>query len=236
MTIADSSMRDIQSAVSGKQISAMSVVDACLAKIKASDARLNCFTHLATDSARAQAREIDQKVARGDSVGALAGVPFGVKDLFDVAGEVTHAGAKLRLTEPAAEETATLVTRLRAADAIYIGRLNMDEFAYGFATVNAHFGTTRNPYDTDRLAGGSSGGSAASVAAGYLPLTLGSDTNGSVRVPASLCGLFGLRPTHESLPMQGVFPFVEQLDTVGPFTQTLGDMVMAYRALANRPA
>lgn len=236
MTVADSSMRDIQSAVSGKEISAMSVVDTCLARIKASDAHLNCFTHLATDSARAQAREIDQKVARGDSVGALAGVPFGVKDLFDVAGEVTHAGARVRLTEPAAEEDATLVARLKAADAIYIGRLNMDEFAYGFATVNAHFGTTRNPYDTDRLAGGSSGGSAASVAAGLLPLTLGSDTNGSVRVPASLCGLFGLRPTHEALPMQGVFPFIEQLDTVGPFTQTLGDMVMAYRALANRPA
>ena len=234
--MARASIREIQAAVRSKEVSAAGIVDSCLAKIDACDAHLRCFTHLATDSARAQAMDIDHRIAQGADIGALAGVPFAVKDLFDVAGEVTHAGAKLRLAEPPAETDAPLVARLKAADAIYLGRLNMDEFAYGFATVNAHFGTTRNPHDPDRLAGGSSGGSAASVAADLVPLTLGSDTNGSVRVPASLCGLFGLRPTHGSLSMQGVFPFVDPLDTVGPFTQSLDDMKLAFRTLSTQPA
>lgn len=223
---------DIANAVASGTVRATDIVEACLARIAARNSDLICFVETDANAARTAARALDDKIARGEPVGPLAGVPFAVKDLFDVQGEVTKAGAKLRETEPPASKDASLVARLKAAGAIYVGRLNMDEFAYGFATVNANYGTTRNPYDTERLAGGSSGGSASAVAAGLVPISLGSDTNGSVRVPASLCGLFGLRPTHNALPMDGVFPFVEQLDTVGPFTRTLEDLVTTHRVLA----
>lgn len=235
MRMKTASIREIRAAISSGHMSATEIVEACFENIKAHNPGLNCFTHLSETVARAAAQSLDQRIAKGDSIGPLAGVPFAVKDLFDVAGEVTKAGAQLRAAAPPAKTDADLVARLKAADAIYLGRLNMDEFAYGFATVNANFGTTRNPYDPNRLAGGSSGGSAAAVAAGLVPMTLGSDTNGSVRVPASLCGLFGLRPTHGRLPMQGVFPFVEQLDTAGPFAQTIDDLATTYRVLASTP-
>ncbi len=226
----------IAAAVQCGEVSATEIVERTLSRIHAQDPTLNGFTSVAETTARAMASEIDARIAKGLVVGPLAGVPFAAKELFDVEGEVTTAGAKLRRSAHTATRDAPLVARLKAAGAIYLGRLNMDEFAYGFATVNAHFGTTLNPYDPERLAGGSSGGSAAVVAAGLVPITLGSDTNGSVRVPASLCGLFGLRPTHDTLPMDGVFPFVEQLDTVGPFTRTLDDLAAAYRILADTPA
>lgn len=227
---------EIAHAVTGGAVRTSDIVEACLARIAGRNAELICFVETDAHAARAAARALDEKIARGEPVGPLAGVPFAVKDLFDVQGEVTKAGAKLRETEPRANKDAPLVARLKAADAIYVGRLNMDEFAYGFATVNANYGTTRNPYDTERLSGGSSGGSASAVAAGLVPISLGSDTNGSVRVPASLCGLFGLRPTHAALPMAGVFPFVAQLDTVGPFTRTLDDLIAAHRVLAGTRA
>jgi len=170
-------------------------------------------------------------VAAGGDPGPLAGVPFGVKDLFDVAGLPTTAGAGVRRDAAPAVADAEAVRRLEAAGAVLVATLNMDEFAYGFATVNAAYGTTRNPHDTERLAGGSSGGSAAAVAGGLLPLTLGSDTNGSIRVPAALCGIFGLRPTHGALSLQGAFPFVDRLDVIGPFTRSVGDLGLAWAAL-----
>ena len=169
-----------------------------------------------------------------DDTAGLAGVPFAVKDLFDVAGYPTTAGAVLRREVPPAHTDATVVGRLRAAGAVLVGTCNMDEFAYGFATVNAHYGTTRNPHDLERLAGGSSGGSAAAVAAGLVPLALGSDTNGSIRVPAALCGVYGLRSTHGALPVGGVFPFVEALDVPGPLADSLGLLRTAYEVMAGR--
>ncbi|ESQ79078.1 AtzE family amidohydrolase [Asticcacaulis sp. YBE204] len=187
----------------------------------------NAFTRM-FDSPLDDAQAVDE----GRITGPLAGVPFAVKDLFDVAGQVTTAGARLRIGAPAAVQDAEAVRRMKAAGAILIGTLNMDEFAYGFATVNAHFGTTRNPHDPERLAGGSSGGSAASVAAGFVPLSLGSDTNGSVRVPASLCGVWGMRPADEAIPLDGVFPFVELLDAVGPFARTSRDLKVLYEVLS----
>lgn len=225
---------DIAKAVSTGEALAVDVVTNALEEIAHQDADLTCFVSVTADEALKAARAIDERIARGEKLGALVGVPFAVKDLFDVEGEITKAGAKMREGAAPAKQDASLVTRLKAADAICLGRLNMDEFAYGFATVNANYGTTKNPHDPGRLAGGSSGGSAASVAAGMLPLTLGSDTNGSIRVPASLCGLFGLRPTHDSLPMDGVFPFVDRLDTVGPFTRTLQDLEAAHWVLADK--
>jgi len=167
----------------------------------------------------------------------LAGVPFAVKDLFDVAGLTTTAGAAIRIDAAPATRDAKVVRRLKQAGAVLVGTTNMDEFAYGFATVNAHFGTTRNPHDVQRLAGGSSGGSAAAVAAGLVPFSLGSDTNGSIRVPAALCGIYGLRSTHGQVPLEGVFPFVDALDVAGPFARSLDMLqtvheVMAEAALA----
>jgi len=214
------------------KVLAEDLVRRTLADIRHRDTAFTAFTHLFDDEATARARAVDAGVRAGKTPGPLAGVPFAVKDLFDVAGYPTTAGALMRVDAPAAVRDAEVVRRLKAAGAILIGTLNMDEYAYGFATVNAHFGTTRNPHDVTRLAGGSSGGSAAAVAAGMVPLTLGSDTNGSIRVPASLCGVWGLRPGDGAIPLDGVFPFVEALDTIGPFTRTLGDLRSAYEVLA----
>lgn len=162
----------------------------------------------------------------------LCGVPFGVKDLFDLEGLSTTAGSAARRNAPPAARDAEAVRRLRAAGAVPVATLNMDEYAYGFATINAHWGTTCNPHDLTRLAGGSSGGSAAAVAGGLLPFTLGSDTNGSIRVPAALCGVWGLKPTHGTLPMEGVFPFVESFDDIGPFTRSASDLILIHAILA----
>ncbi|GAE61716.1 hypothetical protein XPN_3622 [Xanthomonas arboricola pv. pruni MAFF 301427] len=167
--------------------------------------------------------------------GALAGVPFVVKDLFDVAGQVTTAGAVMRAQCAPASRDAAVVQRLSDAGAVLVGTANMDEFAYGFATVNAHYGTTANPHDHRHLAGGSSGGSAAAVAAGLVPFALGSDTNGSIRVPAALCGVYGLRPTHGALPLDGVFGFVDALDVVGPFASSIADLRRVHEVMLGRP-
>ncbi|KQN74572.1 AtzE family amidohydrolase [Sphingomonas sp. Leaf62] len=194
--------------------------------------RLNAATRLLRQRALADAARVDAAVAAGRDPGPLAGVPFAVKDLFDVAGEPTTAGARQRATAPAATRDAPVVARLCAAGAVLVATTNMDEFAYGFSTENAHFGTTRNPHDPDRLAGGSSGGSAALVGAGLVPLALGSDTNGSIRVPASLCGIYGLRPTFGAVPVEGVYPFVERLDTVGWFVRSVEDLAIAHAVMA----
>ncbi|MEK9211046.1 AtzE family amidohydrolase [Sphingomonas sp. 2378] len=192
---------------------------------------LNAATRLLRDHALADAERVDAVVAARGDPGPLAGVPFAVKDLFDIAGETTTAGARQRADAPAATGDAEVVARLRAAGAVLVATTNMDEFAYGFSTENAHYGTTRNPHDPERLAGGSSGGSAALVGAGLVPLALGSDTNGSIRVPASLCGIYGLRPTFGALSVEGVYPFVERLDTVGCFARSPEDLAVAHQVM-----
>ena len=210
---------------------AVEIVDRALGAICARNGDLGAFTRVFVDEARAAARQIDVSVAEGKDPGPLAGVPFAVKDLFDVAGMTTTAGATLRRNAPAAVIDAEVVSRMKAKGAVLVGTCNMDEFAYGFATVNAAFGTTRNPHDPTRLAGGSSGGSAAAVGAGLVPIALGSDTNGSIRVPASLCSVYGLRPTHGHLNVAGAFPFVDSLDVVGSFATTLDDLVLSFEAM-----
>lgn len=192
-------------------------------------------TRLLAARALDEADRVDAMLAAGQDPGVLAGVPYGVKDLFDVAGEVTTAGSAVRAQAAPASHDAEAVRRLRAAGAVLVATLNMDEFAYGFATINARHGTTRNPHDPARLAGGSSGGSAAVVAAGHLAFALGSDTNGSIRVPASLCGLYGLKPTHADLPLEGTFPFAHSFDDIGPFTGSLADMRAIWSVLSARP-
>jgi len=193
-----------------------------------------CVTRILEDRALRDAADVDAIVANGGDPGPLAGVPFGVKDLFDVAGIPTTAGAAMRADAAPAATDAEAITRLKAAGAVLVATLNMDEYAYGFATINAAYGTTCNPHDPARLAGGSSGGSAAAVAGGLLPLTLGSDTNGSIRVPAALCGLYGLKPTHGGLPMAGAFPFVDSFDDIGPFATSVADLHLAWEMLGGQ--
>ncbi len=218
-------------AVAGGERSASAVLEACIARIEATDARVNAFTGKRFDAARAQAAQVDARRARGEPLGPLAGVPFAVKNLFDIAGEVTLAGSKVNRTHPPATADAVLVQRLQAAGAVLVGSLNMDEFAYGFTTENTHYGPTRNPHRLDCTAGGSSGGSAAAVAAGQVPLTLGSDTNGSIRVPSSFCGVWGLKPTFGRLSRRGSFPFVHSIDHLGPFADDLPGLALAYDVL-----
>ena len=222
---------EIAAGVRGGRLSATAVARAALDLIAAADAGLNCFTAVFADRALRTAREIDDAVRQGRDPGPLAGVPFAVKNLFDVAGEVTLAGSIIERDKPPASHDAILVARLAAAGAVLVGALNMDEYAYGFTTENSHYGPTGNPHDPSRVAGGSSGGSAAAVAAGLVPLTLGSDTNGSIRVPAALCGVFGLKPTFGRLSRQGVYPFVHSLDHTGPFARTVRDLATAYDVL-----
>ena len=225
------SAADIARAVRCGKAKASDVAQRALAAIAAEDGRYGCFTRVFADRALADAAAIDRKVAAGEDPGPLAGVPFAVKDLFDVVGVPTTAGAKLRAATSAASADAACVRRLAAAGAVLVGACNMDEFAYGFVTVNAWSGTTRNPRDPARLAGGSSGGSAAAVAAGFVPLALGSDTNGSIRVPAALCGVWGLRPSGRRIEHGGMFPFAATLDQPGPLTATAEDLALALAAL-----
>lgn len=218
----------LAAAVRNGEHRAEQVLDACLARIDATDPRVNAFTDRSFDRARREARAIDARRARGEPLPALAGVPYAVKNLFDVEGLTTRAGSKVLLGEPPATADAVLVQRLRDAGAVLVGTLNMDEFAYGFTTENSHVGACRNPHDLSRIAGGSSGGSGAAVAAGQVPLTLGSDTNGSIRVPSSLCGVFGLKPTFGRLSRRGSFPFVASLDHLGPFARSVADLALSY--------
>jgi AtzE family amidohydrolase len=218
-------------AVKQTDLSACAPLEATLADIAARDPALNCFTAVTADRARSQAQAIDRAIAAGQNPGSLAGVPFAVKNLFDIQGLTTLAGSKINAAHPPAERDATAIARLEQAGAVLVGALNMDEYAYGFVTINAHYGTTPNPHDPDRMAGGSSGGSAAAVAAGLVPFSLGSDTNGSIRVPASLCGVYGLKPTYGRLSRAGAFLFSSNLDHVGPLARSLGDLAAVYDAL-----
>jgi aspartyl-tRNA(Asn)/glutamyl-tRNA(Gln) amidotransferase subunit A len=225
------SVVEIAGEVRAGRVTARAVTEATLSRIQRLDGGINAFTAVTTERALAAAEAVDADLAAGRPVGPLAGVPFAVKNLFDLEGLPTLAGSKIRRDAAPPSQDATLVQRLIAAGAILAGALNMDEFAYGFVTENAHDGPVRNPHDPTRIAGGSSGGSAAAVAAGLVPLTLGSDTNGSIRIPAGLCGVFGLKPTYGRLSRQGVFPFVESLDHVGPFARSVEDLALAYDVL-----
>jgi aspartyl-tRNA(Asn)/glutamyl-tRNA(Gln) amidotransferase subunit A len=180
------------------------------------------------DRARATARAIDAALAAGQAVGPLAGVPFAVKNLFDVKGLATRAGSKINRELKPSTRDATLIERLEAAGAVLIGALNMGEYAYDFTGENVHDGNSRNPHDTARMTGGSSGGSGGSVGGGLVPLALGSDTNGSIRVPSSFCGVFGLKPTYGRLSRARSFPFVFSLDHLGPFARSVEDLALAY--------
>ena len=243
MTRADELLRGpahvLSDALRRRELSVAAVVEAAADRVQATDGRVNAFTRLTLQRAMARAAALDARLAGGDTVAEampLLGVPYAVKNLFDIEGVTTLAGSKIERDAPPAKADATLVRRLDAAGAVLLGALNMDEYAYGFTTENSHHGATHNPHDLARVAGGSSGGSAAAVAAGQVPLSLGSDTNGSIRVPASLCGVFGLKPTFGRLPRSGTYPFVASLDHLGPFARTARDLALAYDAMQGHDA
>lgn len=222
-------------AVRGKAVSATALVQASLDRIAATDPRVNAFTAVLRERALRRAGQVDASLASDGAARtrelSLLGVPFAVKNLFDIAGLQTLAGSKIERDSMPMRDDAALVRRLESAGAVLVGALNMDEYAYGFTTENSHVGACHNPHDLTRIAGGSSGGSGAAVAAGQVPLTLGSDTNGSIRVPASLCGIFGLKPTFGRLPRTGSFPFISSLDHLGPFARSARDLALAYDAM-----
>ncbi|WP_413173141.1 AtzE family amidohydrolase [Anabaena azotica] len=216
--------------LSGK-VSAVEITQATLAKIGTKDHELNCFTDITVETALQDAAYIDQNIAEGKNPGVLAGVPFAVKNLFNIAGLTTLAGSKINAGNSPAIQDATAVSKLKKAGAVLVGALNMDEYAYGFVTENIHYGVTRNPHDLQRVAGGSSGGSAAAVAGGLVPFTLGSDTNGSIRVPAALCGIFGFKPTYGRLSRAGVKLFSSSLDHIGHFATSVRDIATIFDVL-----
>lgn len=204
--------------------SATDIITVTLDRIEAENADRNCFTAITRQSAQKQARAIDKNIEQGSPLGILTGVPFAVKNLFDVAGLTTLAGAKINEDNPPAEKDATAIARLKQAGGVLVGTLNMDEYAYGFVTENSHYGATPNPHDPSRISGGSSGASAAAVAAGLIPIALGSDTNGSVRVPAALCGVYGLKPTYGRLSRAGTVLLSDSLDHIGIFARSVRDL------------
>lgn len=221
-------------AVRGNAVSAVALVQASLDRIEATDGRVNAFTDVIRERALRRAAQVDASLSKPESRTRelpLLGVPFAVKNLFEIAGLPTLAGSKIERESAPARGDATLVRRLESAGAVLVGALNMDEYAYGFTTENSHVGPAHNPHDLSRIAGGSSGGSGAAIAAGQVPLTLGSDTNGSIRVPSSLCGVFGLKPTFGRLPRTGSYPFVSSLDHLGPFARSARDLALAYDAM-----
>lgn len=222
---------DIAKAVSGGKMSALDATEAALARIKQHDTILNSFTDVTADRARAKARAIDADMAAGKTVGPLAGVPFAVKNLFDVAGLPTRAGSKINRDLAPAKRDATLIERMELAGAVLVGALNMGEYAYDFTGENVHDGPSRNPHDATRMTGGSSGGSGSAVGGALVPIALGSDTNGSIRVPSSFCGIFGLKPTYGRLSRARSFPFVASLDHLGPFARDVTDLALAYDAM-----
>ncbi|MEC9346784.1 MAG: AtzE family amidohydrolase [Pseudomonadota bacterium] len=237
--------RAIARAVRTRSASAVEVVKAHLDRIDSLNPVLNAYTDVTADRALAQAAEIDARVAAGQPVGVLAGVPFAVKNLFDIEGLPTRAGSAINRERAPAHSDGELVRRLLAADAVLLGGLNMGEYAYDFTGENVHDGNCANPHDTAHMAGGSSSGSGSAVAAGLCAIALGSDTNGSIRVPSSFNGIFGLKPTYGRLTRHGSFPFVDSLDHLGPFARNAADLALAYDlmqgpdprdgGMANRP-
>ena len=225
----------IQAGLRAGEFSAVEVAQDTLARVHAVDQQVNAFLEVTDGMALETARKVDAAIAAGtfDELGPLAGVPIGFKDNMNLTG--THTTCASRMLESyVSPYTATCVQKTLDAGAIPLGKLNMDEFAFGSSTETSAFGTTKNPWDLSRVPGGSSGGSAAAVAAGMLPVTLGSDTGGSIRQPGSFCGIVAVKPTYGVVSRYGVVAFGSSLDQVGPFARTVRDAALVMNALSGR--
>jgi AtzE family amidohydrolase len=231
MNGAEMTATEIAAGVRAGRFKAVDILESSKKQIRRLDNALRAFTDLTLERAARKAEEVDAAVAEGRDPGLLAGVPFAVKNLFDIEGVTTRAGSKINRDRPPAARDALLVRRLGDAGAVLLGGLNMGEYAYDFTGENAHDGICRNPHDTEHMSGGSSSGSGAAVSAGMVPLALGSDTNGSIRVPSALCGIFGLKPTYGRLPRTGTFPFCDSLDHLGPLARSVADLALSFDAM-----
>ncbi|MCQ9422129.1 AtzE family amidohydrolase [Pseudomonas sp. LJDD11] len=225
------SISQLKSALAAGEFSAAEIAEHSLGAIEQRNRAINAWTRITHQRMREEAQALDRRRQQGEALPALAAVPYAVKNLFDVAGFPTLAGAQIFKDRAPAAQDAWAVRQLAGSGALLSGMLNMDAYAYGFTTENSHFGATCNPHDLTRIAGGSSGGSAAAVAAGLVHFSLGSDTNGSIRVPASLCGVFGMKPTFGRLSRSGTHPFVGSLDHIGPLARRVSDLTEVYDAL-----
>lgn len=224
----------IAGAVAARQVTATAVVDAALTRIAAANDRINAFVEITSTRARAEARALDRALDGGAVAGALAGVPFAVKSMIDLEGVTTTAGSLIYQSRPPASRDAAVVRALHSAGAICLGTTNMDEFGLGGTTENSHYGVTRNPHDPDRSPGGSSGGAAAAIAAGFIPVAVGGDGLGSIRLPASLCGVFGLRPTLGLVSLEGIRGSNMSLGTVGPLTRSARDLDVVFNVMREK--
>ncbi|OLC22068.1 MAG: hypothetical protein AUH33_00505 [Chloroflexi bacterium 13_1_40CM_68_21] len=222
---------DAAALVRDRRISPIELTEACLARIATVEPHLNAFVTVTAELARAQAAEAEREIAGGRYRGTLHGIPVAVKDLFATKGIRTTAGSRI-LKDWIPGEDATVVRKLREAGAILLGKLGMHEFAYGISSVNPHFGDVRNPWDTTKIPGGSSGGSAVAVVAAEAFATIGSDTGGSIRIPASLCGCVGLKPTYGRAGLGGAVPLSWSLDHPGPLARNARDTAIVTTAIA----
>ena len=236
MNLSALSISQLKQALDAGELSAHEVAQQTLEAIEQHNPALNAWTDVTAQRMLKEADRLDAQRRRGETLPELAGIPYAVKNLFDVAGHTTLAGASLFSDNPVAPQDAWAVEKLSRSGALLSGMLNMDAYAYGFTTENSHYGASHNPRDLTRIAGGSSGGSAAAVAAGLVHFSLGTDTNGSIRVPASLCGVFGLKPTFGRLSRSGSHPFVASLDHIGPFARRSEDLALVYDCLQGRDA
>ena len=233
MGLNDLTIHELAGRLAKKEIAAADLARDIVARTEAVEPKLHAFLEWKGDELLAAAREVDDRRARGEALGLLAGIPIGIKDVLNVQGHTCRCGSRI-LQGYVAPYDATAIVKLRAAGAIPFGRLNMDEFAMGSSTENSAYGVTRNPWDLERIPGGSSGGSAAAVAAGEVPATLGSDTGGSIRQPASLCGVVGLKPTYGRVSRFGLVAFASSLEQIGKFTKDVTDAALVLGAISGR--
>ena len=226
------SIKEAADLISAHKVKPSELVEAHIERINTTDDKLNSFITVLSESALRSSLIAEKEIMNGNYRGPIHGIPIGLKDLYDTAGTITTVGSKIyrgRLPQ----EDATVVSRLREAGAIVVGKLQMHEFALGATSINPHDGPARNPWDTERITGGSSGGSASSVAAGLCMASLGTDTGGSIRIPSALCGIVGLKPTFGRVSRKGVFPLSWTMDTVGPMTRTVEDAALMLNAMVS---
>ncbi len=224
-------MMDLAGLISQKKVSPVEVTQAAIEQIETVNPKINAFLTVIAEEALQAARIAETEITKGHYRGPLHGIPYAAKDLFCTRGIRTTCGTKI-LQDNISGMDATVVAKMRAAGAILVGKTHLHEFAFGVTNHNAHYGPARNPWNLERITGGSSGGSAAAVAAGCVPMALGSDTGGSIRIPAALCGLVGFKPTYGRVSKFGVYPLADSMDHVGPLTRTVADTAAVLQAIA----